>query len=90
MMGISVFELMKAYNISFEEAQILQFKIIGIMSLIIILLYITQILLKKLCPKIYRKLEQLNIVWIFNIFQNNYIEFYINFFSHWFNDYIKL
>lgn len=62
MMGISVFELMKAYNISFEEAQILQFKIIGIMSLIIILLYITQILLKKLCPKIYRKLEQLNIV----------------------------
>ena len=90
MMGISVFELMKAYNISFEEAQILQFKIIGIMSLIIILLYITQILLKNLCPKIYRKLEQLNIVWIFNIFQNNYIEFYINFFSHLFNDYIKL
>ena len=35
MMGLSVFELMESYNISFEEAQILQFKIIGIMTLII-------------------------------------------------------
>lgn len=62
MMGISVFELMKAYNISFEEAQILEFKIIGAMSLIIILLYLTQILLKKFCPKIYKKCEELNII----------------------------
>lgn len=62
MMGISVFELMKAYNISFEEAQILEFKIIGTMSLIIILLYLTQILLKKFCPKIYKKCEELNII----------------------------
>lgn len=62
MMGISVFELMKAYDISFEEAQILEFKIIGAMSLIIILLYLTQILLKKFCPKIYKKCEELNII----------------------------
>lgn len=62
MMGISVFELMKAYNISFEEAQILEFKIIGIMTLIILVLYTIQILLKKLCPKIYKKLEKINIV----------------------------
>lgn len=62
MMGISVFELMKVYNISFEEAQILEFKIIGTMSLIIILLYLTQILLKKFCPKIYKKCEELNII----------------------------
>ncbi|OKZ73910.1 MAG: hypothetical protein BHW00_07270 [Clostridium sp. 26_22] len=62
MMGISVFELMKAYNISFEEAQILEFKIIGTMSLIIILLYLIQILLKKFCPKIYIKCEELNII----------------------------
>ena len=62
MMGISVFELMKAYNISFEEAQILEFKIIETMSLIIILLYLTQILLKKFCPKIYKKCEELNII----------------------------
>ena len=39
MMGLSVFELMESYNISFEEAQI-----------------------KKLCPKIYKKLEKINIV----------------------------
>lgn len=51
MMGISVFELMKVYNISFEEAQILEFKIIGTMSLIIILLYLTPILLKKILSK---------------------------------------
>lgn len=51
MMGISVFELMKAYNISFEEAQILEFKIIGTMSLIIILLYLIQILLKNFVQK---------------------------------------
>ena len=51
MLGISVFELMKAYNISFEEAQILEFKIIGTMSL-----------LKKFCPKIYKKCEELNII----------------------------
>lgn len=62
MTGISVFELMKVYNISFEEAQILEFKIIGTMSLIIILLYLTQILLKKFCPKIYKKCEELNII----------------------------
>lgn len=62
MMGISVFELMKAYNISFEEAQILEFKIIGAMSLIIILLYLIQILLKKFCPNIYKKCEELNII----------------------------
>jgi len=62
MLGISVFELMKAYNISFEEAQILEFKIIGTMSLIIILLYLIQILLKKFCPKIYKKCEELNII----------------------------
>lgn len=62
MMGISVFELMKAYDISFEEAQILEFKSIGAMSLIIILLYLTQILLKKFCPKIYKKCEELNII----------------------------
>lgn len=62
MMGISVFELMKVYNISFEEAQILEFKIIGTMSLIIILLYLTPILLKKFCPKIYKKCEELNII----------------------------
>ena len=62
MMGISVFELMKAYNISFEEAQILEFKIIGIMTLIILVLYTIQILLKKFCPKIYKKLEKINIV----------------------------
>ena len=62
MTGISVFELMKVYNISFEEAQILQFKIIGIMTLIILVLYTIQILLKKFCPKIYKKLEKINIV----------------------------
>ena len=62
MLGISVFELMKAYNISFEEAQILEFKIIGTMSLIIILLYLIQILLKKFCTKIYKKCEELNII----------------------------
>lgn len=62
MTGISVFELMKVYNISFEEAQMLQFKIIGIMTLIILVLYTIQILLKKLCPKIYKKLEKINIV----------------------------
>ena len=47
-MGLSVFELMESYNISFEEAQILQFKIIGIMTLIILVLYTIQILLKHL------------------------------------------
>ena len=57
MTGISVFELMKVYNISFEETQILEFKIIGTMSLIIILLYLTQILLKKFCPKIYKNVK---------------------------------
>ena len=62
MMGLSVFELMESYNISFEEAQILQFKIIGIMTLIILVLSTIQILLKKLCPKIYKKLEKINIV----------------------------
>ena len=62
MTGISVFELMKVYNISFEEAQMLQFKIIGIMTLIILVLYTIQILLKKFCPKIYKKLEKINIV----------------------------
>lgn len=61
-MGLSVFELMKAYNISLEEAQILQWKIIGIMFLVVTGLYIIQVLLKKFCPNIYRRLEELKIV----------------------------
>ena len=38
MMGLSVFELMESYNISFEEAQMFQLKIIGSMTLIILVL----------------------------------------------------
>lgn len=61
-MGLSVFELMKAYNISLEEAQILQWKIIGIMLLVVVVLSIIRVLLKKFFPNIYEKLEELKIV----------------------------
>lgn len=62
MMGLSVFELMESYNISFEEAQMLQWKILGIMILVALCLWGIQTLLKKYCPKTYKKLEELNIV----------------------------
>lgn len=61
-MSLSIFELMRSYNISFEEAQILQFKIIGIMFLIAGGMFIISLLLRRFCPKIYEKLEELNIV----------------------------
>lgn len=61
-MSLSVFELMSYYNISFEEAQILQFKIIGIMCLVAGGIYVISLLLKRFCSKTYKKLEELNIV----------------------------
>ena len=61
-MSLSVFELMRVYNISYEEAHMLQFKIIVIMILIAIGTLIAQVLLQRFCPKIYRKLERLNII----------------------------
>ena len=59
---LTVFELMSAYNISFEEAQILQFKIIIVMILISIGVITVLLLLKIFCPKIYKKLKKLNII----------------------------
>lgn len=61
-MSLSIFELMRSYNISFEEAQILQSKIIGIMFLIAGGMFIISLLLRRFCPKTYEKLEELNIV----------------------------
>lgn len=61
-MSLSIFELMRSYNISFEEAQILQFEIIGIMCLVAGGIYVISLLLKRFCPKTYEKLEELNIV----------------------------
>ena len=61
-MSLSVFELMRVYNISYEEAHMLQFKIIVIMLLIALGVLIVQLLLQRFCPKIYRKLEKLNII----------------------------
>lgn len=56
-MSLSIIELMRSYNISFEEAQILQFKIIGIMFLIAGGMFIISLLLRRFCPKTYEKLE---------------------------------
>ena len=61
-MSISIINLMSAYNISFEEAQTLQFNIILIMLLILGILYGISFFLKKNCPKIYDKLEELGIL----------------------------
>lgn len=61
-MSLSVFELMRGYNISFEEAQMLQLKIIGIMFLTTGGIFVISLLLKRFCPKTYEKLEELNIV----------------------------
>lgn len=61
-MSLSIFELMRVYNISYEEAHMLQFKIIVIMILIAIGTLIAQVLLQRFCPKIYRELERLNII----------------------------
>lgn len=61
-MSLSIFELMRVYNISYEEAHMLQFKIIVIMILIAIGTLIAQVLLQRFCPKTYRKLERLNII----------------------------
>ena len=53
---------MQDYNLSFEEAEMLQLKIIGIMGLIALGLYMLQLLIERFCPKLYRKLKRLNIV----------------------------
>ena len=61
-MSLSVFELMRTYNLSFEKAQMLQLKIIVIMLLIAGGVFVLQLLLQKFCPKMYRRLEELNIM----------------------------
>lgn len=50
-MSISIINLMSAYNISFEEAQTLQFNIILIMLLILGILYGISFFLKKIVLK---------------------------------------
>lgn len=62
MYSSTIFQLMQDYNLSFEETEMLQLKIIGIMGLIALGLYMLQLLIERFCPKLYRKLKRLNIV----------------------------
>lgn len=62
MIGISVLNLMNAYNISYEEAQILQYKILLIMLLVVGILYALSKIIERFFPNLYKKLEAKNIL----------------------------